>query len=82
MADMLIRDVPDDIVDRLKSEALHHGRSVEAEALEAILRGVVQQSRFTVEEARARVARSLARYAGPQPSIALDDIREGLEGAI
>ena len=81
MADMLIPNVPDDLVDRLKTEARHHGRSIEAEALEAIQRGVGRPVRFTAEEARARVERNLARFSEPLPTISLEDIREGLEGA-
>ena len=80
MADVLIRNVPDDIVDRLQTAAQRHGRTIEAEALEAIQRGVGRLPPFTPEEARDLVRRNLARFAQPLPTISLDDIREGLEG--
>jgi plasmid stability protein len=81
MADVLIRNVPDDIVVRLEAAARQHGRTIEAEALEAIQRGVGQPGRFTVDEARARVVRNLARFPKPLLAISLDDLREGLAGA-
>ena len=82
MADVLILDVPDDVAGKLKAAASRHGRSIEAEALELVRQGVAETSsgRFTADEARARVARSMARFSQVLPSVSLDEMREGLEG--
>jgi plasmid stability protein len=82
MADIFIRDIPDELAAKLRDAANRHGRSLEAEALELVRRGVAESSRgrFTTDEARARVARSLARFSQVLPSVSPEEMREGLEG--
>jgi plasmid stability protein len=75
MGQVLIRNVPEDTIASFKQKAEINGRSLEQE-----LRDLLERNKpFTVEE-RVALSRSfLARYKAVQPSLTLDEIREGLE---
>lgn len=62
MAQILIRGLSADVVDRLKARAQSHGRSVEAE-LRTILENA---SGFSVAQTRAVASEWQSRYAGRQ----------------
>lgn len=75
MAQVLIRNVPDDTIDSFKQKAELNGRSLEQE-----LRDLLERNRpLTPEERAALSEKFLARYDIVQPSLTLDEIREGLE---
>jgi antitoxin FitA len=75
MGQLLIRNVPDDTIASFKQKAEINGRSLEQE-----LRELLERNKpFTVDE-RVALSRSfLARYETVQPSLTLEEIREGLE---
>ncbi len=77
MADILIRGMPDDVVERLKSSAQSHGRSIEAEALELVCRGV--KVPFTADERIERTRHYLSRSGGPYEPLTKEQVREGAE---
>jgi plasmid stability protein len=75
MGQLLIRNVPDDTIASFKQKAEINGRSLEQE-----LRELLERNKpLTVEERVALSRLFLARYATVQPSLRLDEIREGLE---
>jgi plasmid stability protein len=75
MGQLLIRNVPDETIATFKQKAELNGRSLEQELRELLERN----QPFTPEE-RVALSRSFrARYEGVQPSLSLDEIREGLE---
>jgi plasmid stability protein len=75
MGQLLIRNVPDETIATFKQKAELNGRSLEQELRELLERN----QPFTPEE-RVALSRSFrARHDGIQPSLTLDEIREGLE---
>lgn len=62
MAQILVRGLMDDVVERLKARAQSHGRSLEGEA-RTILESA---SGFSIAQAREVSAKWQARYAGRQ----------------
>jgi antitoxin FitA len=75
MAQVLIRNVPDETIDSFKQKAELNGRSLEQE-----LRDLLERNRpLTPAERVALSEKFLARYDAVQPSLTLDEIREGLE---
>ena len=75
MAQVLIRNVPDETVESYRQRAAVKGHSLEQE-----LRELLERNRpLTPEERVAAVKRNLARYDKPTPPLSLDDIRDGLE---
>jgi plasmid stability protein len=71
MATLTIRNLPDQVRDRLRIRAAHAGRSMEAEA-RAILAGALapEKPRVSAEELQQLVA---DLYAGSPPPNAVDD---------
>ena len=75
MGQLLIRNVPDDTIAVFKQKAELNGRSLEQE-----LRELLERHRpLTPEEKVALSEKFLSRYDQVQPSLTLDEIREGLE---
>jgi plasmid stability protein len=60
MAQILVRGLPDDVMERLKARAQFHGRSVEGE-VRTILESA---SGFSMEQAREVAAKWQAHFAG------------------
>ena len=76
MAQVLVRDLDADVVERLKDRASRHGRSLQKEA-KAILEDAA--SRYTMEEAREAAERIRRRLAGRTFSDSAELIREDRE---
>ncbi len=72
---------PQERIERTKYYLSQSGGPYDPLTKEQICEDVAPPARFTPAEARARVKRNMGRFSGPQPSVSLDDIREGLEGA-
>jgi plasmid stability protein len=72
MAQVLVRDLDPEILERLKKRAKHHGRSLQGEA-KAILEAAAL---FSMEEARQVAERWQQRLAGRMTSDSADLIRE------
>ena len=75
MAQILIRDLDPNTVDRLKRRAASSGRSLQAEVRELLER---EAQKPTAEEFRRR-AEELAKRIGPQTTDCVDLIREDRE---
>lgn len=75
MAQLLVRDVPRDVVEALKRRAASHGRSAEAEH-RAILEGALKAGR---EGFRARAAALREATVGRIEGESVDLIREDRE---
>jgi len=76
MAQVLVRDLDADVVERLKDRARRRGRSLQKEA-KAILEDAA--SRYTMEEAREAANRVRRRLAGRTFSDSAELIREDRE---
>jgi plasmid stability protein len=75
MAQVLIRNVPDDTVEVDRQKARLKGNSLEQE-----LRELLEKNRPFTPEERAAVTQSfLDRFTRPTPLLSLAEIREGLE---
>lgn len=75
MAQVLIRNLDDETVESYRHKAKLKGISLEQE-----LRDLLEANRPFTPAERVAVSRAIrARYAGIQPSLTLDEIREGLE---
>jgi plasmid stability protein len=75
MAQVLIRNVPDDTIESYKERARLKGRSLEQE-----LRELLERNKpFTPDERLAMARMIRARAKGVAPSLSLDEVREGLE---
>lgn len=61
MKDLLIRDVPDDVVARLKERARRHGRSLQQELLQIVTDSAYSSLEDYVAEVREQRARYRAR---------------------
>lgn len=73
MAQVLVRDLDDTTVTRLKERAARRGRSLQKEA-KAILEDAVES--FSIDEARENAAEWRRRFAGTSTSDSTDLIRE------
>jgi plasmid stability protein len=72
MAQILVRGLENEVVDRLKDRAASHGRSLESEA-----RSILESATgFTVEEARRVVQGWQKRLAGRKFSDSVELLRE------
>ena len=71
MAQVLIRDLPDELVDRLEERARSRGQS-----LEAHLREVLEESVRGDREEFLRFAREMRERSGPQPTDSTQLIRD------
>lgn len=71
MAQVLIRDLPDDLVDRFKERARSRGQS-----LEAHLREVLEESVRGDREEFLRFAREMRERSGPQTTDSTQLIRD------
>jgi plasmid stability protein len=75
MGQLLIRNVPDETIATFKQKAELNGRSLEQE-----LRQLLERNQPFTPEERVALSRSFrARHDRIQPSLTLDEIREGLE---
>ena len=75
MAQVLIRNVDEETVDSYRQKARVKGISLEQE-----LRNLLEANRPFTPAERVAVSRELrSRYGAMQPSLTLDEIREGLE---
>lgn len=72
MAQVLVRDLDEELVDRLKERAKDHGRSLQGE-VKAILEGA---AKYSMEEARAVAQQWQKRLAGRIHGNSADLIRE------
>jgi antitoxin FitA len=70
---MLVRDLPPEVVERLKERARSNGRSLQKE-VRAILEGAAQT--YTIAEARAVSERWHERLAGMEHSDSAELLRE------
>ena len=71
MAQVLIRDLPDDLVELLDERARSRGQS-----LEAHLREVLEASVWSDREEFLRFARGMRERSGPQPTDSTQLIRD------
>ena len=75
MAQVLIRNLDEDTVESYRQKAKIKGISLEQE-----LRDLLERNRPFTPEERVAVSRRLrAEFSEVQPSLTLDEIREGLE---
>ena len=74
MPDLLIRDVPGDIVQTYQAKATASGKT-----LEQYMRDLLETNRsFTIAERVANSSAHLARYAAPLPAMTKAEMREGM----
>ena len=74
MGQLLIRNVPDDVIDTLKTKARLNGTS-----LEQYLRNLIEASTpFSAAECQALSREFLVASGGPWEPLSKDDYREGL----
>ena len=71
MAQVLIRDLPDDLVDRFKERARSRGQS-----LEAHLREVLEESLRGDRDGFLRFAREMRERSGPQTTDSTQLVRD------
>ena len=64
MANVNVRNLPDEVHRAIRIQAAHHGRSTEAQALETLYLSVI-----TVAELRAGIALPAWRSKRPMPSL-------------
>ena len=69
-----IKNVPDDVVERLRERAKRHHRSLQGELLELVSHASVERRPLTIREAHERAKATFGSYK-PAVSIA-DDIRQ------
>jgi hypothetical protein len=77
VTDILIRNVPDSVAEKLSAAAKNHGRTVEAEALELVCQGVTRP--FTADERLERSRFYLRQSGGPYEPLIKEQIREGAD---
>lgn len=74
MAQVLIRNIPDDLIHTYKTKARLKGKSLEQE-----LRDLMERhAPFTQAERVALTKENHARFPEPVPSLTKEEIREGL----
>jgi plasmid stability protein len=82
MATLTIRNLPEDVRDKLRVRAAEHGRSMEAEARDLLSRAVgVARVEFSLEEKRARVRAvqdAFRKYRQPGESVVDEFLAERL----
>lgn len=74
MAQILIRNIPDDVMERLRTKAKLSGKSLEQTVRDVI----VERMPFTSEEALALSRKIRDGQGGPYPPLSKDEYREGL----
>jgi plasmid stability protein len=74
MAQVLIRNIPEETLSSFRQKAELKGKSLEQE-----LRDLLEQNRKFTPEERAALADHIRQGSTPSPALSLDDIREGLE---
>jgi len=75
MGQILVRNLPDGVIETLKTKAELSGRSLEQTVRDIIIASVP----FTPEERLALTDRFLARFPEPLTPLTKEEIREGLE---
>lgn len=70
MAALTIRNVPDDVRDKLRDRAEKNGRSMEAEVRAILEAACAPQEKMSIEEVQAWVDRL---YGGRKPKNVVDD---------
>jgi plasmid stability protein len=80
MATLYVRDVPEDLYERLRSVAESDRRSIGAATVDILRRELAQESQRSTREllARARAVRGRSRPAKGSPTVA-EDIRADRE---
>jgi plasmid stability protein len=74
MGQVLIRNVPEELIDAYKVKARLKGTS-----LEQLLRDLLEQNApFTPDERAALARQYVSEFGKPVPAMTKDDIREGL----
>ena len=74
MPDLLIRDVPGDVVQTYEAKAAASGKT-----LEQYMRDLLEANRaFTVAERVVNSSAHLARYDAPLPAMTKAEMREGM----
>ncbi len=79
MTDVLVRGVPDEVLERLKKRAASHNRSLQGELKEILTRTSREEPRREVDavEAARRIKEKIAaRHGGPFETDSTDIIRE------
>lgn len=76
MAQVLVRDLPDDVVERLKAKAALAGRSLEAE-LRRILAAASELDRSELAAAAAAIRASTAGTAQSDSTAIIREARDG-----
>lgn len=75
MGQVLVRSIDDDTIESYRIKAKLKGHSLEQE-----LRNLIEANKPLTPEERVAMSRAnRARYSKVQPSLTLDEIREGLE---
>lgn len=75
MAQVLIRNVSEGLIDAYKAKARLHGTS-----LEQVLRDLLERNApFTPEERTALARHYVAEFAAPIPALTKEEMREGLQ---
>ncbi|MEL6980773.1 MAG: Arc family DNA-binding protein [Pseudomonadota bacterium] len=67
MANLVIRNLPDDVKERLRVRAATHGRSMEAEA-----RAILETATGAPARKRRSLGELVAEHFGPETSVDLD----------
>jgi plasmid stability protein len=75
MAQVLVRNIPDSVMESHKAKATLAGKSLEQTIRELI----IATAPFSTAERLAMTERLHAATVGPVPALSKDEIREGLE---
>jgi hypothetical protein len=81
MPDLLIRNVPDELLEGYTSKALESGAALERYVLD-VLQGrhpALHRPLSTTADLVALTERNLARFAQPLPALQRHEMREGME---
>ena len=74
MGNLLVRNVDDELIDRLKAQAEEHGRSTEAEHREILRRALDKEARF--DELAAQMRSLLAGRHHTPSEVLLREMRD------
>lgn len=74
MGNLLVRNVDDELIDRLKAQAARHGRSTEAEHREILRRALDSEARF--DELAAQMRSLLAGRPHTPAEALLREVRD------
>lgn len=77
MADVLIRDLSDSVIESYTEKARRNGTTLEQE-LRDLIETHPAHIPFTRAERVKFITENMARFPEPVPSLTLDEIREGL----